>query len=46
VTAPDPGRVLRRALVAWGLGHLAVGRTTVGRSLLVAEAAAIGLVAC
>jgi hypothetical protein len=45
VTAPDPGRVLRRALVAWGLGHLAVGRTALGRWLLVAEAAAIGLVA-
>jgi hypothetical protein len=45
VTAPDPGRVLRWALVAWGLGHLAVGRTKLGRSLLVAEAAAIGLVA-
>lgn len=45
MTAPDPGRVLRRALVAWGLGHLAVGHTVLGRSLLVAEAAAIALVA-
>ena len=45
MTAPDPGRVLRRALLAWGLGHLAVGRTVLGRSLLVVEAAAIGLVA-
>jgi hypothetical protein len=40
VTAPDPGRVLRRALVAWGLGHLLLGRATAGRVLLIAEAAA------
>ena len=45
MSAPDPGRVLRRALVAWGLGHLAVGRTVLGRSLLLAEAAALALVA-
>jgi len=37
VTAPDPGRVLRRALVAWGLGHLAIGRRRTGYGLLVAE---------
>jgi hypothetical protein len=42
---PDPGRVLRRALVAWGWGHLAIGRVAVGRALLVAEAAALLLVA-
>ena len=30
MTAPDPGRVLRRALLAWGLGHLAIGRRGVG----------------
>lgn len=37
MTAPDPGRVLRRALVAWGLGHLLLGRTRLGPGLLVAE---------
>jgi hypothetical protein len=37
VTAPDPGRVLRRALIAWGLGHLLVGRRALGRALLAAE---------
>jgi hypothetical protein len=45
VTSPDPGSVLRRALIAWGWGHLAIGRTLVGRSLLVAEAVAVALVA-
>ena len=45
MTAPDAGRVLRRALIAWGLGHLAVGRTAIGRALLGAEVLAIGLVA-
>jgi hypothetical protein len=44
VTSPDPGRVLRRALIAWGLGHLALGRHAVGRALLLAEAAAAGIV--
>lgn len=44
MTAPDPGRVLRRALLAWGLGHMAVGRHVAGRALLVGEAVAIGLV--
>lgn len=34
---PDPGRVLRRALAGWGLGHLLIGRRGVGRGLLVAE---------
>jgi hypothetical protein len=43
VSRPDAGRVLRRALVAWGLGHLALGRTTAGRWLLVTELGAIGL---
>lgn len=37
MTAPDPGRVLRRALIAWGLGHLLVGRRALGRGLLAAE---------
>jgi hypothetical protein len=45
VTAPGSGRVLRRALLAWGLGHLLLGRTTLGRSLLVAEVLAALLVA-
>jgi len=44
VSVPDPGRVLRRALVAWGWGHLAIGRVAVGRALLVAELAALLLV--
>ena len=41
---PDPGRVLRRALVAWGWGHLVIGQVAVGRALLVAEVAAVLLV--
>lgn len=42
--APDPGRVLRRAVIAWGLGHLALGRRRVGVTLLAAELFAILLV--
>ncbi len=45
MTEADPGRVLRRALIAWGWGHLAVGRVALGRGLLVAEAIAVLLVA-
>jgi len=45
VTAPDAGRVLRRALVAWGLGHLLLGRAGTGRALIVAEIVAALLVA-
>jgi hypothetical protein len=45
VNRADAGGVLRRALLAWGLGHLALGRTGLGRALLVAEVAAIALVA-
>lgn len=45
MSAPDPGAVLRRALLAWGLGHLAVGRAAIGRTLLGAEILAIGTVA-
>jgi hypothetical protein len=37
VTAPDPGRVLRKALLAWGLGHLALGRRGVAFGLFAAE---------
>lgn len=39
MTAPDPGRVLRRALIAWGLGHHLVGRPRLGYGLFVAEIA-------
>lgn len=45
MTAPDPGRVLGRALIGWGLGHLALGRPAIGWSLLAAEVAAALLVA-
>lgn len=38
MTVPDAGRVLRRALLAWGLGHIALGRTALGRGLLIGEA--------
>jgi hypothetical protein len=37
VSAPDPGRVLRRALIAWGLGHLLIGRSRLGAGLFAAE---------
>lgn len=45
MTAPDPGSVLQRALVGWGLGHLALGRRRLGWGLLVAELAAVVVVA-
>ncbi|HEX2883855.1 MAG TPA: hypothetical protein VHQ42_04710 [Candidatus Limnocylindria bacterium] len=45
MTSPEPGRVLRRALLAWGLGHLLVGRPAAGRGLLLAEIVAVLLVA-
>lgn len=45
MTAPDPGRVLRRALIAWGLGHLLIGRRALGRGLLAAELVSALLVA-
>lgn len=45
MTPADPGRVLRRAILAWGLGHLALGRPALGFGLLAAEAAAVLLVA-
>lgn len=44
MTGPDPGRVLRRALLAWGSGHLLLGRTGVGRALLLAEVIGLLLV--
>ena len=45
MTAPDPGRVLRRALLAWGLGHLALGRRGAAVGLLVAELVSLLLLA-
>ena len=45
MTAADPGRVLRRALIGWGLGHLTIGRTTLGYWLLAAELTSVILVA-
>lgn len=45
MTAPDPGRVLRRALLAWGLGHLLLGRTRAGWILLAAEVLGVVVVA-
>ena len=44
MSRPDPGSVLRRALLGWGLGHLALGRTALGGSLLASEIVAAGLV--
>lgn len=44
MTAPDPGRVLRRALVGWGLGHLPLGRQGTGLGLLAAEGLSVLLV--
>jgi hypothetical protein len=41
VTAADPGRVLRLALLAWGLGHIASGRRATGAALLVLESVAL-----
>jgi len=45
VSRPDPGRILRRAILAWGLGHIALGRTGIGAVLLVAEVVGVILVA-
>jgi hypothetical protein len=45
MTAPDPGRVLRWGLVAWGLGHLLIGRHALGCGLLAAEGVSVLLVA-
>lgn len=38
------GRVLRLALMAWGLGHLALGRRVAGAAWLTGEAVALALV--
>lgn len=45
MTPADPARVLRRAVLGWGLGHLALGRTSTGIALLGLEIVSIGLVA-
>ena len=45
MTAPEPGRILRRALLAWGLGHVALGRVSLGRALLAVEGLAAAIVA-
>ena len=45
MNAPDPGRVLRWALLGWGLGHLLLGRIGPAIGLLAAELAAALLVA-
>jgi hypothetical protein len=45
VSRADPGRVLRRAILVWGLGHVALGRTLMGVVLLAAELAGVLLVA-
>ncbi len=39
MSGPEPGAVLRVALIAWGLGHLAIGRRRLGVALLAAEVA-------
>ena len=45
MTAPEPGRVLRLALIGWGLGHIALGRHSIGRALLLAEPIGVAVVA-
>lgn len=45
MNAPDAGSVLRRALIGWGLGHLALGRAATGWALLAAEVIGLLVVA-
>ena len=40
----DPGLVLRRAVIGWGLGHAALGRPRVAAALLAAELLGLTLV--
>jgi hypothetical protein len=40
----DPGRVLRRAIVGWGLGHAALGQRELGAGLLAGELLGLALV--
>lgn len=42
--AADPGRVLRRALLGWGLGHALLGRGRLAAALLATELLALALV--
>lgn len=44
IIPPDPGRVLRLSLVAWGLGEIALGNRRGGVAWLVAEGVALLLV--
>ncbi len=44
IIPPDPGRVLRVSLVAWGLGEIALGNRRTGLAWLVAEGVALLLV--
>ncbi len=43
-TSVDPGRVLRRAIIGWGLGHAMIGRRELGAALLAAELIGLALV--
>ena len=45
MTGAAPGRVLRLAILGWGLGDLAMGRRLAGTVWLIAEAVALGAVA-
>lgn len=45
MTAPTPERALRLALIGWGLGELAMGRTRIGVAWLFLEAAMLVAVA-
>ena len=45
MSRPEPGHVLRLALIAWGFGHIALGRRATGSGLFILEAVALaGLV--
>lgn len=45
MTPPDAGRVLRHALLAWGFGHVLVGRVRAGWAWLAAEVIGVAAVA-
>ena len=44
MSADDPARVLRRAVLAWGLGHISLGRRSTGIALLALEVVSLGIV--
>ncbi|MCV0404250.1 MAG: hypothetical protein K5924_11210 [Chloroflexi bacterium] len=44
MTGPDPGSVLRRALLVWGFGHLSIGRPVAGAILAIVEVLAAAAV--